>query len=182
MESLDTTILNTAVPAVLPPRVAPLSMRRAGELYAQLAVFINQWLDGDRLNPACIRICDWSITLGSFCAQYQATSTCWSLSLLQVAAGDDGAVGRLTLGRTFAKSDLLRTIALFLYRPEWRPCSDPSPEVSSSGIFIGAHYSSLIFQSGLTGLILFICICRTTAKSGPLRSTCWLILFGSGVA
>ena len=82
MESLDTTILNTAVPAIAAAlKVAPLSMKAVLSSYTlSLAVFIpiSGWM-ADRFGTR--RVFASAIgffTLGRFSAVYRATSTYWS--------------------------------------------------------------------------------------------------------
>ena len=100
MESLDTTILNTAVPAISAAlHVGPLSMKAVLASYTlSLAVFIpiSGWV-ADRFGTR--RVFTTAIglfTLGSF--------------LCGISSHID-TLGRLTLVRTFAKSDLLRTMS-----------------------------------------------------------------------
>src|SRR5450432_2064460 len=112
MESLDTTILNTAVPTIAQAlQVAPLSMKAVLASYAlSLAVFIpiSGWMANRfgtrRVFASAIGI----FTLGSFLC-----GICNNIHLLvacRILQGAGGAmmlpVGRITLVRTFAKSEL----------------------------------------------------------------------------
>src|ERR1700722_7434175 len=117
MEALDTTILNTAVPTVAAAlKVAPLSMKSVLSSYTlSLAVFIpiSGWMADKfgtrRVFAAAIGI----FTLGSlFCG---ISGNIHLLVACRVLQGMGGSmmvpVGRLTLVRTFAKSDLLRIMS-----------------------------------------------------------------------
>jgi MFS family permease len=91
MESLDTTILNTAVPAISSAfGVAPLSMKAVLASYTlSLAVFIpiSGWM-ADRFGTRRVFASAIGITRSDrFCAAYRATSTSWSLvAFCKVAA------------------------------------------------------------------------------------------------
>jgi MFS family permease len=117
MESLDTTILNTAVPAISAAlHVGPLSMKAVLASYTlSLAVFIpiSGWV-ADRFGTR--RVFTTAIglfTLGSFlCGISSHIDTLIACRILQGCGGSMMVpVGRLTLVRTFAKSDLLRTMS-----------------------------------------------------------------------
>ena len=110
MQALDTTILNTAVPAIAKAlQVAPLSTKTILSSYTlSLAVFIpiSGWM-ADRFGTR--RIFAWAIgtfTLGSFFCGI-SNSIHW-LVACRILQGFGGAmmvpVGRLTLVRTFPKS------------------------------------------------------------------------------
>jgi hypothetical protein len=117
MESLDTTILNTAVPAISSALgVAPLSMKSVLASYTlSLAVFIpiSGWM-ADRFGTRRVFASAIGLfTLGScLCG---ISSNIHLLVACRILQGCGGAmmvpVGRLTLVRTFAKSDLLRTMS-----------------------------------------------------------------------
>src|SRR6202521_4702631 len=117
MESLDTTILNTAVPAISEAlKVTPLSMKSVLASYTlSLAVFIpiSGWMGGRfgtrRVFASAIGL----FTLGSFLCG--VSSNIHLLVACRILQGCGGAmmvpVGRLTLVRTFAKSDLIRAMS-----------------------------------------------------------------------
>src|SRR5208337_2088031 len=117
MEALDTTILNTAVPAIAHAlNVPPLSMKAVLASYSlSLAVFIpiSGWMANRfgtrRVFASAIGI----FTLGSFLCGI--SSNIHVLVACRVLQGCGGAmmvpVGRLTLVRTFAKSELVRTMS-----------------------------------------------------------------------
>ena len=117
MESLDTTILNTAVPAIAKAlAVAPLSMKAVLSSYTlSLAVFIpiSGWM-ADRFGTR--RVFSSAIglfTLGSLLCGI--SSNIHVLVACRILQGCGGAmmvpVGRLTLVRTFAKSELIRAMS-----------------------------------------------------------------------
>src|SRR6476660_728583 len=117
MESLDTTILNTAVPAISEAlSVTPLSMKAVLASYTlSLAVFIpiSGWM-ADRFGTRHVFASAIGIfTLGSFLCGI--STSIHLLVAFRIVQGMGGAmmvpVGRLTLVRTFPKSDLVRTMS-----------------------------------------------------------------------
>src|SRR3989441_8139864 len=117
MEALDTTILNTAVPTVAAAlRVAPLSMKSVLASYTlSLAVFIpvSGWV-ADRYGTR--RVFSSAIalfTVGSFLCGI--STNIHALVACRILQGLGGAmmvpVGRLTIVRTFARSELIRAMA-----------------------------------------------------------------------
>src|SRR6202161_3534129 len=116
-EWLDPTILNTAVPAISAALgVSPLSMKAVLASYTlSLAVFIpiSGWM-ADRFGTRRVFASAIAVfTLGSFLCGI--SSNIHLLVAFRILQGCGGAmmvpVGRLTLVRTFAKSDLLRTMS-----------------------------------------------------------------------
>src|SRR6202051_2738215 len=117
MESLDSTILNTAVPAIAQAlKVAPLSMKAVLASYTlSLAVFIpiSGWM-ADRFGTRRVFASAIGLfTLGSFLCGI--SSNIHVLVACRVLQGCGGAmmvpVGRLTMVRTFAKSQLIRAMS-----------------------------------------------------------------------
>src|SRR4051812_41617919 len=116
MESLDTTILNTAVPTIAAALgVAPLSMKAVLSSYTlSLAVFIpiSGWM-ADRYGTRRVFASAIGIfTVGSvLCGLSRSIHVLVACRILQ---GCGGAmmlpVGRLTMVRTFAKSELIRAM------------------------------------------------------------------------
>src|SRR6202049_543079 len=117
MEALDTTILNTAVPTIaLALKVAPLSMKAVLASYTlSLAIFIpiSGWMANRfgtrRVFASAIGI----FTIGSvLCGISREIHWLVAFRILQ---GCGGAmmlpVGRLTMVRTFAKSELIRAMS-----------------------------------------------------------------------
>src|ERR1700727_3064677 len=117
MESLDTTILNTAVPTIAAAlHVAPLSMKSVLASYTlSLAVFIpiSGWM-ADRFGTRRVFASAIGIfTLGSFlCGVSTNVHVLVACRLLQGCGGSMMVpVGRLTVVRTFAKSELIRIMS-----------------------------------------------------------------------
>src|ERR1700748_2668728 len=117
MESLDTTILNTAVPAISAAlHVGPLSMKAVLASYTlSLAVFIpiSGWV-ADRFGTRRVFATAIGLfQLGSFLCGI--STNIHALVACRILQGCGGSmmvpVGRLTLVRTFAKSDLLRVMS-----------------------------------------------------------------------
>ena len=98
MESLDTTILNTAVPAIAAAlQVAPLSMKAVLSSYTlSLAVFIpvSGWM-ADRYGTGVFSSAIGMFTLGSTpFAESRRASTCCLCRILQGCGGGDDGAGR----------------------------------------------------------------------------------------
>src|ERR1700754_197454 len=117
MESLDTTILNTAVPTISAALGVPaLSMKAVLASYTlSLAVFIpiSGWM-ADRFGTRRVFASAIGLfTLGSvLCGLSSNIHLLVACRILQGCGGAVvGAVGRLTLVRTFAKSELLRAMS-----------------------------------------------------------------------
>src|ERR1700721_270592 len=117
MESLDTTILNTAVPTVSEAlHVAPLSMKAVLASYTlSLAVFIpiSGWM-ADRFGTRRVFAAAIGLfTLGSFLCGI--SSNIHLLVACRILQGCGGSmmvpVGRMTLVRTFSKAGLLRAMS-----------------------------------------------------------------------
>src|SRR3984957_15078730 len=117
MESLDTTILNTAVPTISSALgAAPLSMKAVLASYTlSLAVFIpiSGWM-ADRFGTRRV----FAFAIGLFTLGSLLCGVSGNIHLLvgcRILQGFGGAmmvpVGRLTIVRTFAKSDLIRIMS-----------------------------------------------------------------------
>ncbi len=189
MESLDTTILNTAVPAIAQAlKVAPLSMKAVLASYTlSLAVFIpvSGWM-ADRFGTRRVFASAIGIfTIGSFlCGISRDIHVLVACRVLQ---GSGGAmmlpVGRLTMVRTFARSELIRAMSFVAIPGLIGPMLGPI----AGGLIIGYFHWSIIFfvniPIGLFGLYL---VYRhlpdyREERSHPL-DIIGLILFGSGIA
>src|ERR1700733_14619504 len=117
MESLDTTILNTAVPTIAHAlKVPPLSMKAVLASYTlSLAVFIpiSGWMANRFGTRRVFASAIGTFTLGSFLCGV-STDIHW-LVACRILQGCGGAmmlpVGRLTMVRTFAKSELIRAMS-----------------------------------------------------------------------
>src|SRR5580693_2449573 len=160
MESLDTTILNTAVPTVAAAlKVPPLSMKSVLASYTlSLAVFIpiSGWMADKfgtrRLFASAIGL----FTLGSLLCG--VSSDIHLLVACRVLQGCGGAmmvpVGRLTLVRTFAKSELLRAMSFVAIPALVAPMLGP---IAGGLIVAYLHWRVIFFVNlpiGLIGLVL----------------------------
>jgi EmrB/QacA subfamily drug resistance transporter len=188
MESLDTTILNTAVPAISAALgVGPLSMKAVLASYTlSLAVFIpiSGWM-ADRFGTRLVFASAIGIfTLGSFlCGISNNIHLLVACRILQGCGGSMMVpVGRLTLVRTFAKSELLRTMSFVSIPALVAPMLGPI----AGGLIVGyLHWRFIFFLNipiGLVGLILVYMHLPDyrEEKTHPL-DVVGLILFGSGI-
>ena len=189
MESLDTTILNTAVPAISSALgVAALSMKAVLASYTlSLAVFIpiSGWM-ADRFGTRRVFASAIGIfTLGSFLCGI--SSNIHLLVASRILQGCGGAmmvpVGRLTLVRTFAKSELLRAMNFVSIPALIAPMLGPI----AGGLIVGyLHWRYIFFLNipiGLAGLILvYVHLPDYREKESHALDVVGLILFGSGVA
>src|ERR1700678_2743382 len=188
MESLDTTILNTAVPTIAAAlHVAPLSMKSVLASYTlSLAVFIpiSGWV-ADRFGTRRIFAAAIGLfSLGSLlCGISSNIHVLVACRILQGCGGSMMVpVGRLTLVRTFAKSDLLRTMSFVSIPALIAPMLGPI----AGGLIVGyLHWRVIFFLNipiGLIGLILvYIHLPDYREVTHPLDKV-GLILFGSGIA
>jgi EmrB/QacA subfamily drug resistance transporter len=189
MESLDTTILNTAVPTIAGAlHVAPLSMKSVLASYTlSLAVFIpiSGWM-ADRFGTRRVFASAIGIfTLGSFLCG--VSSNIHVLVACRILQGCGGAmmvpVGRLTMVRTFAKSELIRAMSFVAIPGLVGPMLGPI----AGGLIVGYLHWRLIFfvniPIGLAGLYLVYRHLPDYREehTDPL-DVAGLILFGSGVA
>jgi EmrB/QacA subfamily drug resistance transporter len=188
MESLDTTILNTAVPAIAEAlKVAPLSMKAVLSSYTlSLAVFIpiSGWM-ADRYGTRRVFASAIGLfTLGSFLCGI--SSNIHLLVACRILQGCGGAmmvpVGRLTIVRTFAKSELIRAMSFVAIPGLVGPMLGP---IAGGLIVAYLHWRVIFFVNlpiGLAGLILvYLYLPDYREKSNPL-DVVGLILFGSGIA
>src|SRR5580704_2474541 len=188
MESLDTTILNTAVPTIAAAlHVAPLSMKSVLASYTlSLAVFIpiSGWM-ADRFGTRRVFASAIAIfTLGSFLCGI--TSNIHLLVACRILQGCGGSmmvpVGRLTIVRTFARSELIRAMSFVAIPGLIGPMLGPI----AGGLIVGYLHWRLIFfvniPIGLAGLwMVYLHLPDYREPTDPLDLT-GLILFGSGVA
>jgi EmrB/QacA subfamily drug resistance transporter len=189
MESLDTTILNTAVPTVSAALgVAPLSMKAVLASYTlSLAVFIpiSGWV-ADRFGTR--RVFSTAIglfTLGSLLCGL--SSNIHFLVACRVLQGCGGAmmvpVGRLTLVRSFPKSELLRTMSFVAIPSLVAPMLGP---IAGGFIVDYLNWRVIFFLNipiGLAGLVLvYLHLPDYREQQTPPLDVVGLILFGSGVA
>jgi len=189
MESLDTTILNTAVPTVSEAlNVTPLSMKAVLASYTlSLAVFIpiSGWM-ADRFGTR--RVFSSAIglfTLGSLLCGI--SGNIHQLVACRVLQGMGGAmmvpVGRLTLVRSFAKSDLIRIMSFVSIPALIAPMLGPI----AGGLIVGYFHWRVIFflniPIGIAGLIMvYLHLPDYREESTNPLDLVGLILFGSGIA
>jgi EmrB/QacA subfamily drug resistance transporter len=189
MEALDTTILNTAVPTIARAlKVQPLSMKAVLASYTlSLAVFIpiSGWMANRFGTRRVFASAIGTFTLGSLLCGL-ATDIHW-LVACRILQGCGGAmmlpVGRLTMVRTFAKSELIRAMSFVSIPGLVGPMLGPL----LGGIIIHYFHWSVIFfvnlPIGLTGLYLVyrhLPNYRDT-ESVPM-DVVGLVLFGSGIS
>jgi EmrB/QacA subfamily drug resistance transporter len=189
MESLDTTILNTALPSMATAlHVAPLSMKSVLTSYTlSLAVFIpvSGWV-ADRFGTRVV----FSSAIGIFTAGSLLCGLCSDLHLLvacRVLQGCGGAmmvpVGRLTMVHAFAKSELVRAMSFVAIPALIGPMIGPL----AGGLIVGfLHWRMIFFVNlpiGLGGLFLvYRHLPDYRAEGTDALDWVGLILFGAGVA
>jgi len=189
MEALDTTILNTAVPTIAGALgVAPLSMKSVLSCYTlSLAVFIpiSGWA-ADRFGTRRV----FAAAIGVFAVGSLLcglSSSIRALVLCRVLQGAGGAmmvpVGRLTMVRTFARSELVRAMAFVAIPALIAPMLGPL----AGGLIVRFFHWRVIFllnvPIGLVGL--YLVWRRLPDFRGARRDRLDLIgfvLFGAGVA
>jgi EmrB/QacA subfamily drug resistance transporter len=188
MESLDTTILNTAVPAVAEAlHVAPLSMKAVLASYTlSLAVFIpiSGWM-ADRFGTRRV----FASAIGLFTLGSILCGLSTSIHILvacRILQGCGGAmmvpVGRLTLVRTFAKSELIQAMSFVAIPGLIGPMLGPV----AGGLIVGYFHWRVIFfvniPIGLLGLVLVYLHLPDYREEHPDQlDTAGLLLFGSGI-
>jgi EmrB/QacA subfamily drug resistance transporter len=189
MESLDTTILNTAVPAIAHAlEVPPLSMKAVLASYTlSLAVFIpiSGWMANRfgtrRVFASAIGI----FTLGSFLCGI--SNNIHLLVACRVLQGCGGAlmlpVGRLTMVRTFPKSELISAMSFVAIPGLVGPMLGPL----LGGLIIGYFHWSVIFfvniPIGIGGLyMVYRHLPNYREKRNYPLDIVGLVLFGSGIA
>jgi EmrB/QacA subfamily drug resistance transporter len=189
MESLDTTILNTGVPTIAAAlHVAPLSMKSVLASYTlSLAVFIpiSGWM-ADRFGTRRVFASAIGIfTLGSFLCGI--SSNIHALVACRILQGCGGAmmvpVGRLTVVRTFAKSELVRAMSFVAIPALIGPMLGPI----AGGLIVGyLHWRFVFFVNIPIGLAGLYMVYRHLPDYREQRThaldVAGLILFGSGVA
>jgi EmrB/QacA subfamily drug resistance transporter len=189
MQSLDTTILNTAIPAIASAlQVAPLSMKAVMASYTlSLAVFIpiSGWV-ADRFGTRRVFAAAIGFfTLGSFLCG--VSNNIHLLVACRIIQGFGGAmmvpVGRLTMVRTFAKSELVRAMSFVAIPSLIGPMLGPV----AGGILIHYfHWSVIFFLNVPIGLIGLYLVYRHLpdyrGETSHRLDVAGLILFGSGVA
>lgn len=188
MQALDTTILNTAVPAIAKALVVtPLSMKAVLASYTlSLAVFIpiSGWM-ADRFGTRRV----FSSAIGLFTLGSLLCGLSNNIHLLvacRVLQGFGGAmmvpVGRLTLVRTFAKSELIRAMSFVAIPGLIGPMLGP---IAGGLIVAYLHWRVIFFINVPIGLLGLYVIYRHLPDyrekiTHPLDFL-GLALFGSGI-
>jgi len=189
MQALDTTILNTAVPAIAHALdVAPLSMKAVAASYTlALAVFIpiSGWM-ADRFGTRRV----FAAAIGFFALGSLLCGLSNNIHLLvvcRVIQGIGGAmmvpVGRLTMVRTFPKSELIRAMSFVAIPGLIGPMLGP---VAGGVLIKYFHWSVIFFLNVPIGLLGLYLVYRylpdfREPKTHRLDIT-GLILFGAGIA
>lgn len=189
MESLDTTILNTALPSMaVALNVAPLSMKSVLTSYTlSLAVFIpvSGWV-ADRFGTRVVFSSAIGIfTLGSLLCGL--SSNLHVLVACRILQGCGGAmmvpVGRLTIVHAFAKSELVRAMSFVAIPALVGPMLGPL----AGGLIVAFFpWRTIFFVNLPIGLLGLLLVYRHLPDYRAARSAKldWigLLLFGSGVA
>ena len=189
MESLDTTVLNTAVPAMARAlHESELAMKSVLASYAlSLAVFIpaSGWM-ADRFGTRRVFASAIAVfTIGSIlCGLARSVPALVVFRLLQ---GMGGAmmvpVGRLTLVRTFPKTELLRAMSFVAIPALVGPLIGPA----LGGFIISVTTWDMIFfvnvPIGIIGLIMvYLHLPDYRTENMPKLDVLGLVYFGSGIS
>jgi EmrB/QacA subfamily drug resistance transporter len=189
MQSLDTTILNTAVPAIAQAMdVAPLSVKAVLASYTlSLAVFIpvSGWM-ADRFGTRRV----FAAAIGLFTLGSMLCGLSTSLEMLvacRILQGAGGAmmmpVGRMTLARTYGKADLVRAMTFVAIPSQIGPMVGP---VAGGLIVVYLNWRGVFYVNVPVGLIGIYFVYRhlpdyREPQSHPLDIV-GLVLFGGGIA
>jgi len=189
MEALDTTILNTAVPTMAQSlHVPPLDMKAVLASYTlSLAVFIpiSGWM-ANRFGTRRV----FASAIGVFTLGSLLCGICTNIHLLvacRILQGCGGAmmlpVGRLTLVRTFAKSELIRAMSFVAIPGLVGPMLGPL----LGGVIVAYFHWSVIFFVNIPIGLLGLYLVRKhlpnykAARNFPLDFV-GLVLFGAGIS
>jgi EmrB/QacA subfamily drug resistance transporter len=188
MESLDTTILNTALPAMATAlNVVPLSMKSVLTSYTlSLAVFIpvSGWV-ADRFGTR--RVFSSAIGLFTLGSLLCGLSSLHVLVACRILQGLGGAmmvpVGRLTMVHAFAKSELVRAMSFVAIPALIGPMIGPL----AGGLIVGFFpWRTIFFVNLPIGLLGLFLVYRNLPdyRAQDSHELDWLglLLFGSGVA
>ncbi len=189
MQSLDTTILNTAVPAIAQAMdVTPLNVKSVLASYTlSLAVFIpvSGWM-ADRFGTRRVFV----TAIALFCLGSLLCGLSTSIEMLvacRVLQGAGGAmmmpVGRMTLARTFGKADLVKAMSFVAIPSLIGPMIGP---VAGGAIVHWLHWSVVFFVNIPVGMVGLYFVGRylpdyREEKTHPL-DVLGLVLFGGGIA
>ena len=190
MQSLDTTILNTAVPAIARAMdVTPLNVKSVLASYTlSLAVFIpvSGWM-ADRFGTRRV----FASAIGLFTLGSVLCGLSTSIDMLvacRVLQGMGGAmmmpVGRMTLARTFGKADLVRAMSFVAIPSLIGPMVGPvAGGLIVTYLALERACSSSTCRSACSASTSCCATCPTIARPRPIRSTSpGLVLFGGGIA
>jgi len=189
MESLDTTILNTAVPTIAEAlRIPPLSMKAALTSYTiSLAVFIpiSGWI-ADRYGTRWV----FFTAIGIFSLGSLLCGVSVNMPMLvgaRILQGCGGAlmmpVGRITMVRTFPKAELVRAMSFVAVPGLIGPLLGPL----AGGLIVDyLHWRMIFFVNLPMGLLGMYLVFRhmpdyRSERSDPIDFV-GLALFGSGIA
>ena len=189
MQSLDTTILNTAVPAIADAmHVTPLNVKSVLASYTlSLAVFIpiSGWM-ADRFGTRRV----FAVAIGLFTLGSVLCGLATRLEVLvacRVVQGMGGAmmmpVGRLTLARTYGKADLVRVMSFVAVPSLIGPMIGP---VAGGLLVTYVDWRAVFYVNVPVGLAGLYFVSRylpdyREEKSNPL-DLAGLVLFGGGIA
>jgi EmrB/QacA subfamily drug resistance transporter len=189
MESLDTTILNTAVPTIADAlHIVPLSMKAALTSYTiSLAVFIpiSGWV-ADKYGTRWVFFTAIGIfSIGSLLCGLSVNMP--MLVAARIVQGCGGAlmmpVGRITMVRTFPRSELVRAMSFVAVPGLIGPLIGPL----AGGLIVGyLHWRMIFFVNLPIGLLGMYFVYRhmpdyRSDRSDPIDFV-GLTLFGSGIA
>ena len=189
MQSLDTTILNTAVPAISQAMdVTPLNVKSVLASYTlSLAVFIpvSGWM-ADRFGTRTVFAAAIALfTLGSvLCGLATNIDMLVACRILQGAGGAMMTpVGRMTLARTYEKADLVKAMSFVAIPSLIGPMVGP---IAGGLIVAYLHWSVVFFVNIPVGLLGLYFVRRhlpdyREAQTHPL-DIAGLVLFGGGIA
>ena len=189
MQSLDTTILNTAVPAIAHAMdVTPLNVKSVLASYTlSLAVFIpvSGWM-ADRFGTRTVFAAAIGLfTLGSvLCGLATSIEMLVACRILQGAGGAMMTpVGRMTLARTYDKADLVKAMSFVAIPSLIGPMVGP---VAGGLIVAYLHWSVVFFVNIPVGLLGLYFVHRHLPDYREPQSkaldVAGLMLFGGGIA
>jgi EmrB/QacA subfamily drug resistance transporter len=189
MQSLDTTILNTAVPAIAQAmHVTPLNVKSVLASYTlSLAVFIpvSGWM-ADRYGTRRV----FATAIGLFTVGSVLCGLSTNIDMLvacRVIQGMGGAmmmpVGRMTLARTYDKADLVKVMSFVAVPSLIGPMVGP---VAGGLIVTYLDWRGVFYVNVPVGLLGFYYVSRylpdyREAEHHPLDFL-GLVLFGGGIA
>jgi EmrB/QacA subfamily drug resistance transporter len=189
MESLDTTILNTAVPTIAAAlAIAPLSMKAALTSYTiSLAVFIpiSGWI-ADRFGTRGVFFTAIGVfSVGSLLCGFSVNMP--MLVGARIIQGGGGAlmmpVGRITMVRTFPRGELVRAMSFVAVPGLIGPLVGPL----AGGLIVGyLHWRMIFFVNLPIGALGMYLVWRhmpdyRAPRSDPVDFI-GLVLFGAGIA